>query len=216
MTDDPIFKRVMRLWTIDPDKAKLYLGKVVVQEPERAGSEAFLNQLPIPLAEHGRKIGDVHAAKVLRTARDKAEAAEARQQAENARKQARLRKLQTSLALLSGLARITALAGLTSEERDRIATGPERTAAIAMRKTALRSDDVRRQLQCTSSELNRWDSDGRLPHLFIKKTTFEKTTNCRFWSAEQIAEAVAYLPAWREQDRIRKTFARTNLKPAED
>jgi hypothetical protein len=213
MTDDPIFERVMCRWAKDPDGAKLYLGKVVVQEPARAGSDAFLSRLPLPLAEHGRQARDAHAAKVARTARDKVEADEAREQAEVARKLARLREIQTALAPLSGLTRITALAGLTTEERDRVATGPERTAAIAMRKTALMSGDVRKRLRCTTAELNRWHADGRLPHLFTRKMAFEKATLCRLWSAEQITEAEAHLPAWREQDRIRKTFARTGLKP---
>lgn len=206
----------MHRWAKDPDGAKFYLGKVVVQEPARAGSDDFLERLPLPLAEHGRQARDAHAAKIARTARDKAVAAETRQEAEAARKEARRLEIQTALAPLSGLTRITALAGLSPEERDRVATGPERTAAIAMRKTALMSGDVRKRLRCTTAELNRWHADGRLPHLFTRKMAFDKATICRFWSADQIAAAVTHLPDWREQDQIRRTFARSGLKPAED
>lgn len=95
---------------------------------------------------------------------------------------------------------------------NRVATGPERAVAIVLRKTALMSGDVRKQLGCTLTKLDRWHADGRLPHLFTRKMRFEKATTSRFWSAGRVADATVAVPAWREQDKIRKAYARSGLR----
>lgn len=204
MTDDPIFERLMHRWSRDPEAAKVYFGKVVVSEPERAGCEHFLARLPPALAEHGRQALANHMAKVTRKAQEKAASTEFRRNRDNARKRAHDAEIQATVVRLSGTARIQYLAGLDIEARERFATRLERNAAIAMRRSALASDKVRKHLGCTNAELNRWDADGRLPHLFSRKTGLADSTICRFWSQEQVAAAVDQTGTWRERDANRQ------------
>lgn len=205
MTDDPIFERLIQRWSRDPEAAKVYFGKVVVSEPERAGCEHFLARLPPALAEHGRQALANHMAKVTRKAQEKAASAEFRRNRDNARKRAHDAEIQATVARLSGIARIRYLASLDIEARERFATRLERNTAIAMRRAALESDKVRKHLGCTNTELNRWDGDGRLPHLFSRKTGLADSTICRFWSQEQVAAAVDQIDTWRERDANRQT-----------
>ena len=58
------------------------------------------------------------------------------------------------------------LASLDPADRDALATKEERAAAIAMRKLCVMSGHVRQALQCSVTELDRWDADGRLRHLY--------------------------------------------------
>lgn len=201
MTDDPIFERLMQRWNRDPEAAKVYISNVVVSEPERAGNEHFLARLPTALAEHGRQALATHKAEVARKAQEKAAAAKFRRNRDDARKQAHDAEIQTTVARLSGIARIQYLASLDIEARETFATPLERNAAIAMRRSALESDKVRKRLRCTTAELNRWDADGRLPHLFSRKTGLADRAICRLWSQEQVAAAVDQIDVWREADR---------------
>lgn len=108
----------------------------------------------------------------------------------------------------TGEARIVFLAGLSPDERDEIATRAERAEAIALRKAALLAGKFRDALGCTATELDRWDADGRLPHLYVRVLPFERKTHCRFWSEAQVAAAVAQVPFWRQQDRVVKDVRR--------
>jgi hypothetical protein len=210
MTHDPIFERLMHRWSHDPEAAKVYFGKVVVSEPERAGCECFLVLLPPALAEHGRQALANHMAEVTRKAQKKAASAEFRRNRDDARKKAHDAEIHATIARLSGIARIRYLASLDIEARERFATRLERNTAIAMRRSALTSEKVRKHLGCTKTELNRWDADGRLPHLFSRKTSSADSTICRLWSQEQVAAAVDQVDTWREGDANRQTAPAQN------
>ena len=72
----------------------------------------------------------------------------------------------------------------------------------------------RAALGCTQTELDRWDADGRLRHLFVRKLQFERATVCRFWDAASVAEAAEKVAAWRKQDKTRTTCRRRGLRVA--
>ena len=96
------------------------------------------------------------------------------------------------------------LAGLPPKERNSVAAPAERRAAIALRKRCVMTGAVRKALGCTLAELNRWDADGRLPHVFKRVIHYERATECRFWSSEMIGRATDLVADWREQDKKRR------------
>lgn len=103
-------------------------------------------------------------------------------------------------------------ARLTPEERKAIATKEEATQAVGIRKSSVTKSKAMGILGCTATELDRWDGDGRLPHLFTRVLPLGKATECRFWNTELLIEAKAMVGQWRERDAIRKKFRRAGLK----
>lgn len=211
---EPLYHPVMQRWAADEADARRYLRQLVLSQPQRLGPDTFLDRLPLPLAEYGRHVRQERRETLARMHRVRDDAAKAAAQAMVERIAARDGEIQQALRDLTGEARIAYLAGLIPQDRDRVATQDERAAAVALRKTAIMAGAVRKRLGCTATELNRWHGDGRLPHLFIRKISIEKLTDCRFWSAEQVEEAVEAVTIWREQDAIRKRFARTGIQRA--
>jgi hypothetical protein len=68
------------------------------------------------------------------------------------------------VARASGAA-IRLLASLAPPVRDELATREEKKLVIALRKTAMMTARACAFVGCTKTELNKWDAEGRLPHL---------------------------------------------------
>lgn len=83
-------------------------------------------------------------------------------------------------------------------------------AAIDLRSDSLLAGKVRAALGCTVAELNRWQADGRLPHLFIRAIPgiWMRATPSRFWAVSVVEQAVRQVSEWRarDQDRRRTSF----------
>lgn len=177
--------------------------------------EVIISRLPLPFAQAVR-LADDEADRIKR-ARKAAEEAEQEVRKQAAREQAiveaeRIEALrQKKLSLKSEHERTVFLAGLTPSDRDTIATSTERREAIIMRKSTILAGEVKTILGCTQRELDRWNADGRLPHLFMRRIQLARTTNCRFWSVEQVYAATELVPAWREQDADKKRYGRRGL-----
>jgi len=127
---------------------------------------------------------------------------------------ARMERLCFKASALTGDSKIIFLAGLSPGDRDEIAHPAERRAAIALRKTGIMASKVRAALACSATELDRWDADGRLPHLYVGMVIlrFGKATLCRFWASGAVEAAKLNLSAWREQDSTRKIFSRRGIR----
>ena len=172
----------------------------------------LIARLPLPLAQSVRiAMAERADAKQRKTSA----ATHAIQQAEKERKEvalARWTSARERLAELTGHARIVFLAGLPVDEREHAGTAAERKEAIALRKTAIMAGKVRAALGCTETELDRWNADGRLPHLYVRTMHFEKATPCRFWDAAVVDASISNVAVWRQQDGIKKQFKRRGLR----
>jgi hypothetical protein len=106
------------------------------------------------------------------------------------------------------------LAGLPPIERDNLATDDERRKAIDMRKDSLPTSRACEAIGCTKTELNRWDEEGKLPHLYQKKISIPgaKATMARYWNLKDIDHARAKISEWREEWSNRKSMRRTKKK----
>jgi hypothetical protein len=105
---------------------------------------------------------------------------------------------------------IVFLATLVPAERDVLATKEERAAAIAMRKLSVMSGRVRQTLQCSVAELDRWDADGRLRHLYTRRIDagWGKHTVCRFWHVLDVERAMSLVDSWRATDQATRISRR--------
>jgi hypothetical protein len=105
---------------------------------------------------------------------------------------------------------IVFLASLDPAERDKLATKEERAAAIAMRKLSVMSGRVRQTLQCTVTELDRWDADGRLRHLYTRRVDagWGKHTVCRFWHVLDVERAMSLVDVSRATDQAERVTRR--------
>lgn len=105
--------------------------------------------------------------------------------------------------------RIRALARLTGQKMRGVKA--EREAAMAVRRSSLTANAVCRVLDCTQTELDRWDRDGRLPHLFTKRMDFGvKVVQGRMWALEDVEAAVLKTPTWRAEDSEAKARRRAS------
>jgi hypothetical protein len=103
------------------------------------------------------------------------------------------------------------LAGRAKQQEERRAAMQAALAAMpVLPRTSLISTSVIEQLGCSLVELNRWASDGRLPADGKRSTLLGGgyTKWLRAWLPETIEGARPALASWREQDKIRKAFAR--------
>ncbi len=103
---------------------------------------------------------------------------------------------------------IVFLASLDPAERDKLATKEERAAAIGMRKLSVMSGRVRQTLQCTVTELDRWDADGRLRHTKRVDAGWGKHTVCRFWHVLDVEHAMSLVDVWRASDQAARVMRR--------
>lgn len=112
-------------------------------------------------------------------------------------------------------AREAAISNWWQEKLDGILKGGEKTSCRQYRKNALWGKHVCAFLNCSQTELDRWDSDGRLSYA-IKRDCSPggKIVKGRMWFAEDVKAALPYIESWREQDAQRKKARRTKLKIA--
>jgi hypothetical protein len=79
-----------------------------------------------------------------------------------------------------------------------------------LRQNAVCAKQVKQKLRCTQTELERWDTQGRLPHAF-KRPCFAwgKEVQARVWFRKDVARAVERVESWRAEDAQHKRAART-------
>jgi hypothetical protein len=78
---EPIYQRVMQRWAIDEADARRYLRQLVLSQPQRLGTDAFLGRLRLPLAEFGRRVRQERREEVALTQRMREDGAKAMAQA---------------------------------------------------------------------------------------------------------------------------------------
>jgi hypothetical protein len=211
---DRMYARTMQRWSSDREAGIRYLLSAI-GTLDHVTRQALIARLPLPLAERVReglaaRTRKKQDAEFLAAAR--ALEAKLTTEARAAGEKERMASLLTKKSELADDPLVAFLAGLAPADRDKIATPAERRDAVALRKTSLLAGKVKALLGCTTTELDRWDADGRLPHLYVRVLQFERATPCRFWSETQVTSAVANIAIWREQDRTRKIFGRRGLR----
>jgi hypothetical protein len=109
-------------------------------------------------------------------------------------------------------------------ERDRIAAetrdrqfaaqlAAEKARRRGMKKARAKlAGKVCKAIGCTRTELDRWAEDGRLPPDGEIVIHVGKAISARAWLPATIEAAKDQMMAWREQDNIRKTARRKELK----
>jgi hypothetical protein len=116
-------------------------------------------------------------------------------------------------------ARAAAVSPFTQAQTAVFLTGDERERCRFLRATALRGKAVMERLQCTRTELDRWDRDGRLPHarLVARCESSAKVMTERQWFLEDVERVLSQIEDWRRLDSIRKAFRRrSGCLPARD
>lgn len=204
----------MRRWYRDHRDAEVYIAGIVCGL-KPAAAEDLLRRLPLPLAHSGRqKLTAWRQARQQGQSDSKETSArsEAKAAAQKRAERARLAKIAEALTAADDDGRIRILAGLSPADRDALGSPKERRAAIALRKAGLMTSAVMTRLDCTRTELNRWDSDGRLPHLYTRRLPLPKSTECRFWAEADIDRARELIADWRHRDSIVKTHRRRGLR----
>lgn len=194
------------------DAVAEYLNRA---RPERLEYMQALTWLTLPLRRA------LMLALRLREAGYQYKAAQARQRARQhldqlRAEQAELEQLQTQYAAHDADGDLIRwLAGLPPSDRDRVGQPAERRQAIEMRMRSLMSGAVRRRLNCTQTELDRWDAQGLLPHLYTRIMPYKKNTRCRFWFEYDIEAAKYNLKAWREDWEMAKRARRRKPKESQ-
>ena len=208
--------RVLQRAKTNPEQIASYLQTLMGTLGPELG-EALIAKLPLPLADIGR---DGLAMVVRKRAAEKAADQERMMQHQAAAKEAaraeatRIAALASQFGRLEGEDRILFLAGLPPADRNKIGTPADRRAAIALRRICIMTGEVRARLQCSRTELDRWDRDRRLPHLFTKEINIHRMTECRFWLPSHVTAALNHVEAWREQDKNRKIERRKQSRSA--
>jgi len=208
-----IHHRAMARWPTQPEWA---LECLVADLEGSRLSVSQLAPLPLPLAEGARRVQAALAQ--LRAIRRVEAHQQAQRWVEQATVQASLEEqrqadLRVDLAECAPQGRARFLASLDPMDRDAIGEKADRRTAVELRKASAMAGQACAAVSCTRTELDRWDEDGRLPHLFIKRVHIHRMVDCRFWNLGELAAAKEQLEAWREQDRVRKRFKRVGLKP---
>lgn len=109
------------------------------------------------------------------------------------------------------------LSGLGQEDRKLAGTGEERRRAVALRSRCLANSAVMARLGCSKTELDRWDREGLLPHLYRRRCPLYFSTGSvdkRYWLEDDVAKAAALVDSWRLEWEARKRARRTRLRPA--
>lgn len=212
---DRVYARAMQRWSSDREEGVRYL-LAAIGALNHDSRQELIARLPLPLAHRARH--DLSAR--TRKKQDTQFLAEARAHEVTLETKARgameeeerIGSLLTKKSELADEPLVVFLASLAPGDRDKIATPAERRDAIDLRKASLLAGKVKALLGCTTTELNRWDADGRLPHLYVRVMHFQRATPCRCWSEAQVASALTKTAVWREQDRTRKIFGRRGLR----
>ena len=214
---DRVYARAMQRWSSDREEGVRYL-LAAIRALNHASRQELIARLPLPLAHRARH--DLAARTQAKQdtrflAEARAHEVKLQTEARGAREeeeQERIGSLLTRKSELADEPLVVFLASLAPRDRDKIATPAERRDAIDLRKASLLAGKVKALLGCTTTELNRWDADGRLPHLDVRVMLFQRATPCRCWSEAQVASALTKTAVWREQDRTRKIFGRRGLR----
>jgi len=211
---DRLYARAIQRWSSDREEGVRYLLSAI-DALDHATRQRLIARLPLPLAQRVReglaaRTRKKQDAQFLAAAR--AHDAKLETEARAAREMERMASLLTKKSGLADEPLVTFLAGLAPADRDKIATPAERRDAVALRRASLLAGKVKALLGCTATELDRWDADGRLPHVYVRVLQFRRATACRFWSEAQVTSAVTKIAIWREQDRTRKIFRRRGLR----
>jgi len=104
---------------------------------------------------------------------------------------------------------------LNAQTRNLFFKGARRKALIEIKKRSLTSGKVIKYLECTKTELNRWDEEGVLSPYFICDLHLQGsgTVSARYWLPEQLDDAIPNLALWREKHVARKKLRRMKKKP---
>lgn len=111
-----------------------------------------------------------------------------------------------------GAAKVAAASEYLQSVLDKYLTKPARLYCRTLRVTALWGAKVKERLECTQTELDRWDKDGRLPHAFLRICSpGGKKVLGRKWFDDEVIKACNLVADWREQDAKRKVARKTKL-----
>ncbi|MGH8285021.1 MAG: hypothetical protein ACRETT_04565 [Steroidobacteraceae bacterium] len=191
---------------LPPDMRKLVLDELTL--PERRGVEKTLKER----VTNRRKRAEETERQRQRLSR----VAEDAKEQERRKRSELLRALQECRATGGDVGRLAAASRYTQTELASLLSKDERQTVRKYRKEELSSLSVRRRLNCTLAELNRWTASGRLP--FFRQRLFyglPKKTLGRTWLPGDVERAVNQVSSWRRQDDARKTYRRRGLRAAE-
>jgi hypothetical protein len=206
---DSFYAQVMERWAVNREDAHSYLAAVVGNLGPKAPD--LLNLLPLPLAQKARVVIASRTTEKNKAIEVAAQLSLLRSAETTDKELTRRRLLEFHMRKLFGHERIIFIAGLQPQDRHLVGTAEERSAAGTLRKRTILSAKVRSKLKCTATELDRWNADGRLPHLYLRAMRFGKTTPSRCWDPDLIETAIGKVASWRTQDAIKKRFAKYSL-----
>lgn len=98
---------------------------------------------------------------------------------------------------------ISFLAANFSKARMLGATKEEINEARELRKRSITRFQVMEILECTLTELNRWDADGRLPHVYTAYRVIFKRVKVRLWDKKDVENVIPFLSYWRMLDELK-------------
>ncbi|MFQ3323189.1 MAG: hypothetical protein ACI90U_001005 [Pseudomonadales bacterium] len=100
---------------------------------------------------------------------------------------------------------------LRPDDRKLFFSPKETKEIIALRREKLSTYKVRVLLDCTLTEINRWDESGLLPHAFKQSIQAGgKSTQARFWLESEVVKEAPKLVDWRKSHELKKSFKRKN------
>ena len=98
---------------------------------------------------------------------------------------------------------------LNPDDRKHFFSAKEIKEIVALRRDKISTYKVRQLLDCTLTEINRWDEDGLLPHAFKQVVQVRgKATLARFWLESEVLKKKPEIESWRESHRLKKSFKR--------
>lgn len=79
----------------------------------------------------------------------------------------------------------------------------------ALRREKLSTQKVRDLLDCSLAELNRWDTEGLLPHAFKQFILVGgRSVKARFWLESEVSLNKSNIADWRKSHELKKLFKR--------
>ena len=98
---------------------------------------------------------------------------------------------------------------LSPADRKLVFNSREIKDIVSLRKSALSTSKVCAVLNCTLTELNRWDTPGLLPHAFKKRISIgPKMVDARFWLERDVDGAKVHIDSWRDSHALKKRWSR--------
>lgn len=98
---------------------------------------------------------------------------------------------------------------LKPEDRKLFFSAKEIKEIVALRREKLSTNKVRQVLDCTLSEINRWDEEGLLPHAFTQVIQVGgKANTARYWLKSEVVAKKDEINTWRESHELKKSFKR--------